>query len=184
MNFKKFLNEEQINEQEIQIQTLLFLVENVDTLNESTEDQLLEGLNDKLGKLGLKLHKSKGVLDYIKSFTTGIGKLFLYMIKGDQEKAKALLQSIKKEDILDFLFKLDLGTLHLFTGPLHMIDAWTGWDLSVKMKDHVEKGEGIIAIVKQALQKVRDGIYNLFQTDKQKTDKLLSYINNIDNEII
>lgn len=186
VKFQQFLNEEQlISEQEFQIQTLLFLAENLEMINESelSAEVILEGVNDKLNKLGLKIHKSKGILDYIKQFVGGIGKVFMYMIKGEHDKAKELLKSVKKEDVLDFLYKLDLGTLHLFTGPLHMIDAWTGWDLGVNLKAHVEKGEGMIHAVKTALDKVKKGVQELFNTNPAKQDKLNKYIQNLDAEI-
>lgn len=187
MSLKEFISEQrELHEAELKIQSLIFMVENLDIINESeiSEEEIYEGLNDKLGKIGLKIHKSKGILDYIKSFTSGIGKLFLLIIKGEEKKAMELVKSMKKEDFMDFLFKLDMGTLHLFTGPIHMIDAWTGWDLAANLKSHIDKGDGIVNVIKQAIEKVKSGVKELFQNDAKRQKELLSYIDNIDKEII
>ncbi len=166
MNFKEYLNES--NEMDLHLQALMFLLENENMLNESTE-ALDEAFDKHLNKLGLKLHKSKGIIDYIKGFSRGVGKIIFYLIKGDTEKAKELLKTVKKEDILDFLYKLDLGTLHLVTGPIHMIDAWFGYDLSVRMKEHMDKGEGLTDILKQSLEKLSSSIKQLFHGTKEKS---------------
>lgn len=193
MGFKQFLMEEAVVEQQLHIETLLFLSENMDKieqlslLNEDDQDtvlaQLEEGIHDKLGKAGLKLHKGKGILDYIKSFVGGVGKLMLYTVKGETEKAKELLKSIRKEDIMDFLYKLDLGTLHLFTGPLHMIDAWTGWDLAVKIEHKVKEGHDIAHTVKQAIAKTKEGIRKLFANDEKRQTKLLKVADRFAKEV-
>ena len=179
--YKTFLTESKLGlTTQEKIISLLVLMEHLDTLDlmsESIDEQLVtiaEGINDHLNKVGFKLHKSKGILDYIKSFAGGVGKVMFHIIKGDLDKAKELIKSISKEDILDFLYKLDLGTLHLFTGPIHMIDAWTGWDLAVNLKSHIEKGEGITDIIKKELQKVKEYISKLFPTDTEKQKELAS----------
>ena len=177
MKFKDYLNE--ATEMEAHLQALVFLMEqDLDTLNEDTIENLDEAFDKHLKKLGLKLHKSKGIIDYIKSFAKGAGKVLLYIIKGDHEKAKAILKDMKKEDILDFLYKLDLGTMHLVTGPIHMIDAWTGWDLAVNLSAHMEKGEGISIVLKQSITKVRDAVTQMFAGNQQK--RLLSHVDKIE----
>lgn len=184
--YKTFLTESKLGlTTQEKIISLLVLMEHLDTLDlmsESIDEQLVtiaEGINDHLNKVGFKLHKSKGILDYIKSFVGGVGKVMFHIIKGDLDKAKELIKSISKEDILDFLYKLDLGTLHLFTGPIHMIDAWTGWDLAVNLKSHIEKGEGITDIIKKELQKVKEYISKLFPTDTEKQKELASNLDTV-----
>lgn len=190
--FSKFLNENKngltINEK---VLAMVLFMESLDKLEFVTEARLeedlvviAEGINDHLSKVGFKIHKSKGILDYIKGFTTGVGKLMFYALKGDAEKAKELVKSISKEDVLDFLYKLDLGTMHLVTGPIHMIDAWTGWDLAVNLKTHIEKGEGISDIIKKELAKVKEYITKLFSSDTDKQKELNSYVDNILGTIV
>lgn len=184
--YKSFLTESKLGlTTQEKIISLLVLMEHLDTLDlmsESIDDQLItisEGINDHLNKIGFKIHKSKGILDYIKSFVGGVGKVMFHIIKGDLDKAKEIIKDLSKEDILDFLYKLDLGTLHLFTGPIHMIDAWTGWDLAVNLKSHIEKGEGITEIIKKELQKVKEYINKLFPTDTDKQKELSSNLDSV-----
>lgn len=184
--YKSFLTESKLGlTTQEKIISLLVLMEHLDTLDlmsESIDDQLItisEGINDHLNKIGFKIHKSKGILDYIKSFVGGTGKVMFHIIKGDLDKAKEIIKDLSKEDILDFLYKLDLGTLHLFTGPIHMIDAWTGWDLAVNLKSHIEKGEGITEIIKKELQKVKEYINKLFPTDTDKQKELSSNLDSV-----
>jgi len=184
MGFKNYINESQeLNEFESRMFVLANLMEeDLNSLNESSAEMLAEGIKDKLDKAGLKLHKGKGILDYIKNFTKGTGKLMLALFKGDTKKAKEILKTIEKEDILDFLYKLDLGTLHLVTGPLHTIDAWTGWDLSVKMKDHMQKASGVWDQLKDALHNVKQKIQVAF--GKDVGNKLTKHVNAIEQAIV
>lgn len=177
MNFQEYLNESA--EAELHIHALLFLLEqDLDALNESSDFEALdEAFDSHLKKIGLKLHKSKGILDYIKSFAKGAGKVIYYIIKGDHDKAKDVLKTMTKEDFLDFLYKLDLGTLHLITGPLHFIDAWSGWDLAVNMASHMKKAEDMGSILKQAIEKVKTAVVNMFTGKQQKN--LLSHVDKI-----
>lgn len=183
MSFQAYLTESrELTEMESNIVVLAYLLEeDLNTLNEADSELLAEGINDKLGKAGLKLHKGKGILNYIKDFMSGTGKLFLALFKGDTKKAKEILKSMEKEDILDFLYKLDLGTLHLVTGPLHTIDAWTGWDLSVKMKSHMQKAGNIFDEIKHALGTVKTKITTAF--DKAVSSKLIGKIGEIEQAV-
>ena len=66
--------------------------------------------------------------------------------------------------MLDFLLKLDMATLHVLTGPLHTIDAITGWHLWANVKDKADQGlkkakeaiDNLIAVAKTAEQSVKD----------------------------
>jgi len=183
MSFKSYINESRtLTEMESNIIVMAYLLEeNLDNMNETDYVMLAEGINDKLGKVGLKLHKGKGIIDYIKDFTMGVGRLFLALMKGDKNKAKEILKTVSKEDVLDFLYKLDLGTLHLITGPLHTIDAWTGWDLGVKVKQKMEKAKDIYQEIKHALQTVKQKIKTAF--DKKVAPKLISKIGEIEKVV-
>lgn len=171
MNFREY------TELDMRFAALIHIAENFDSLN---EEDLTESV---LKKLGLHAHKSKGILAYIKSFTSGAGKVFLHMIKGDLKKAKAVIQEVGKEDILDFLLKLDQGTLHLITGPIHAIDAWTGWHIWAAVKTRVDQGASLTAIVKDAIVKVKDGITKLYTTDKPRQTQLIGYVNKLELEL-
>jgi len=129
------------------------------TLNESV---LLEfkmpDISGALAKAGIHAKKGRGLIQMIASSGIHFAKIFHAAIKatgGDQEakvNLKELLsKKISKEDIIDFLLKLDQATMHLITGPIHMIEALTGWHIWAAVhkvrntaKDIVQKGKDII----------------------------------------
>ena len=162
-SFKEFIAEEITLEEKFI--GLVMAAEHLDSINES-ENDLDEAIKDVFNKTGLKIHKSKGILDYVKSFGTSVGKVFLYLFKGENEKAKAIVKSLKKEDVLDFLLKLDLGTLHLVTGPIHTIDAWTGWELGVNLNNKVKSSEEKLSVLQKTIENAKKLVKDLFSGKK------------------
>ena len=65
------------------------------------------------------------------------------IINKDGEAAKNVLKGLKKEDVLDFLLNLDMATLHIVSGPIHTIDAITGWHLWANVKDKAKGAKNI-----------------------------------------
>jgi hypothetical protein len=179
--FKTYLNENRIKADLLSATWIYILNEDLDNLNEADIKQVATKVTKNIEKVGFKIHKSTGVLEYIFKFLKGTGKLFYYMLKGDYDKAKEVLHSLKKEEVLDFLFKLDLGTLHLFTGPIHMIDAWTGWDLSVNLQSSIKKAEQLSKDFQQALVVIKDTIINAF-SGKPKNN-LLKCVNKLEKGV-
>ena len=59
--------------------------------------------------------------------------------EGYKEKMKDVVTKVQKEDVIDVLLKLDVLTLHAITGPIHMIDALTGWHIGPMVKAAVLK---------------------------------------------
>lgn len=163
------------------IATLVFLSEN-EFLNESLETlneaQVVESVNDWLKKVGLKLHKGDGIVDYIKQFSTGAGKIIIAAIKGDKEKVKEIANSLEKEKVVDFLLKLDMASLHLITGPIHFIDAITGWDLMVNIKHSAEGAKDVLKKFYSAIKAVKDSIVKVL--DGNKKEKMLKVVDNLE----
>ena len=115
-------------------------------LNESDFNELYEAFDFKdisskfkriFKKSGLHISKSDGLIQMILKSGKHIGKVIWYAMKaavGNEEDKQKLIQIIKETKIsssqlIDFLLKLDMLTLHAITGPIHMIDAVTGWHL-------------------------------------------------------
>jgi len=183
MNFKDYLLEEEIYEAQAidAVTTMLFLQENELHFDLMTEAAINESLNDWLGKVGLKLHKGKGIINYITQFGSLAGKMILAAIKGDTKKVKELAQQVTREEILDFLYKLDLATMHIVTGPIHFIDAITGWDLQVAM-DKVKKGtQDVLSKIWQAIMTIKDHVAKVLSPDHQKT--VLVNLQNLEKSI-
>jgi hypothetical protein len=143
----------------------------------SFNEDLNEGKIDNFAnKFGMKIHKSNGLIDYIKKFTMATGKLLLAAIKGDAETVKKIATSVTKEEFIDFLLKLDMATLHLITGPIHMIDAITGWDLSANLQHYTGHVKAVVVkSVKDALDYVKDKIDN-FMAPGEKREEMEKHV--------
>jgi hypothetical protein len=136
------------------------------------ESELLNeaNINDYLKKFGLKFHKEgPGLIDYIKDFTKGAGKLIVAAVKGNKEEVKRIAQTITKEKVLDFLLKLDTATLHIVTGPIHTIDAVTGWDLSATVEHAAKKSKDILKDIWATLKELQNKVLKAFDDTRKKT---------------
>lgn len=163
VTFKDYVNEAQFNREiETAVYGLIALNEAKYSLfegHENNSEYITEGVDDVLKTFGLGLEKkSQGVIGYVAKFTKGVGKLILAAIKGDRKKMKELLKSISKEEVLDFLLKLDMLTLHYVTGPIHLIDALTGWELWANIENIAKKSEVVINSIKKILNDLKDKI--------------------------
>jgi len=141
------------------------------TLNEGVVDSTKSFMN-KIGeiidkkvnpvakKAGLHIETKKGLLQYLAAATTSVAKLLYYAVdyyynknKDSKEKMIELAKSVKKEDIIDFLLKLDTLTLHLISGPIHQLDALTGTHIWANIKS---KAKNVTDVAKDAIKKVED----------------------------
>jgi hypothetical protein len=174
--FKQFIQANQLTTEEKLI-CMLCLAEESDMLNESVE--LIES---RLAKFGLHAVRSKGLIDYVKSIGTGAGGMLLAAIKGDKDKIKQIASGIEKSDVVDFFLKLDQATLHLVTGPLHMIDAITGWHIGADIHKHVEKAKSVIADVKDSIINVKDKLDVIIKNSK-KRQRVFSHIKKLETDI-
>lgn len=149
--------------------------------NMLNEGQWTDKLKGALKSVGFKAHKSgPGLIQIISSAGKHIAKLMWYSFKaakGDEEAKKMVKEIAKKEiqkgELVDFLLKLDTLTLHLLTGPLHMIEALTGWhiwsDIKKSTKDLKKRAEDAL----EQLKNISTGL-----AGKAK-DALLNYIGKI-----
>ncbi len=175
ITYKEYINERELNisKAEDKLSLLMFLVENEDSLNESletlNEEEMLEGIKDWLGKFGLKVHKGDGVIDYIRQFSSGAGKLIIAAIKGDKKKVQEIANSIEKEKVADFIFKLDMLTMHMLTGPIHFIDALTGWDLVANLKHAAKQVPNMLQDIWSSLTKIKDNVKSIVSSGHEKT---------------
>jgi len=177
MKFKEFLLEEQQDkcaQALIEIAALVEAYDTLDALNESVSDEMLEeSVKGILHKAGVHVAKGTGLIEYIFKGAKGLGSLFIAAIKGDTDRVKELARSVKKADVLDFLLKLDQATLHAVTGPIHFIDAVTGYHIGA---DIASKIEGAGKVIKGAMDKAKEVIHKSIQNLKIRSKML----NNID----
>lgn len=137
-SFKQF---NEIEELSVSIHNLIELQYFTDMdINLLTEETLTEfkmpDIMGAISKAGLHVKKGRGLIQMIASVGTHFAKILYHAIKasGGDEGSNSILKEllgkkIKKEDFIDFLLKLDQVTLHAITGPIHAIEAITGWHL-------------------------------------------------------
>jgi len=176
--FKEYIQNQQILESELAL--MIYSMENYNTIN---EDLLTEmNINDFLSKFGLKFHKEgPGLIDYVTDFIKGTGKIFVAAVKGDKEEVKRIASKVTKEYIMDFLLKLDAATLHVVTGPIHIVDAITGWDLWADLEKVSKRSKNIVQDVWKALIHLKDRILKAFDDNRQKS--LLSCVNKLEDMV-
>lgn len=148
------------------LELAMFMEENEYMLNEAIKNwgKKVGGL---LKKVGLHAHTGEGGLIWVlgKSSVT-MGQLFWNLVKaattGDKKAKEKVVEiaktEITKEQVLDFLLKLDTLTLHMVTGPLHMLDALTGWHIAVNIK---KASEPVVDRTKRAINHLRNLADNL-----------------------
>lgn len=131
-NFKKFITEEKKYDQLLNEITLI------------VDEPLNEKINVKsfLSKVGFSSEKhGGGLISILKNVSKHISKTIILAIKAyakkDEESKEELRLHLNKraskQEMLDFILRLDQLTLHAITGPIHMIDALTGWHLAADL---------------------------------------------------
>ena len=120
----------------------------------------------------LKKHSRGGLLSQLKSATTNGWKFLkaviqVYNKKITEEEFKAVWETLKPshKEIMDFLINLDMITLHMVTGPLHLIGAITGIHIDHIVGERLKKA-GIKTDSEAGL------ITNLYDIAKQLKDKV------------
>lgn len=179
LTFEEYHNEALLTCEE-KVAIFISLCEDEDLLNESPQD-MVELLEGKLSKLGLHLHRGRGLIDYIKMMGKGIGQLLVAAAKRDTKKMKEILSRVERGDVIDFLLKLDMATLHLVTGPIHTIDAITGWHLWADIQNHAEKAKNIVQDVINTIHELKNKIKKAFDPNKQK--KIIPVVDSLEASI-
>jgi hypothetical protein len=182
--FKDFLNEE--DQIQSLVKEMMFIMDtDSETLNEmmiAEDDALLEGKLKDFGK-GL-VHVSKGnrsLIKYFKSAGKGLGKMFIALMKGDVDTVKDIAKTVKSSDVLDFLLKLDAATLHLITGPIHSLEAITGWHIWANIQKAQKGSSKLVDKIKNAIKVIKQNIGSLIAGVKQK--EYLKYLDTIENSV-
>jgi hypothetical protein len=186
IKFSKFKEQTEYNESLKECLMTMAYIGTLENTNESalTEASILAGVADMFGKIeagfdkiGMKLHHGKGLIDYVKQFSGTGGKMLIAAIKQDKEEVKSLASTFDKAEFIDFLLKLDMVSMHLVTGPIHMIDAITGWDLMANLKSHAVKAENIIDSIEKAIADLKSKISTLM--DNSIADKINAFFDSI-----
>lgn len=180
MKFQNYLNEE-LNNDVISLIEISSFIEEYPEMNEAMSEWGGK-LKSALSKMGLHATKNKGLIQMIGKASANVSKLlwhaFMATITGKQEHKDKVTEiankKVTKEDLIDFLIRVDLVTLHVITGPIHIIDALTGWHIGPKLlkgvDDFVERGKRAI----EHLTFIRDK-----SKERSLKNKLSHYIKSI-----
>ena len=115
-----------------------------------TDDSLNEA--NWLSKLGLHVKKGKGLIQYFAQFGAGMAKLFKAAIKKDKAEVKRIIATeISKEDLIDFVMKLDMASLHILSTPIHFIESITGLHIAANLGNITDS---VKTVVKDAYDKI------------------------------
>ena len=77
---------------------------------------------------------------------------------------------------MDILMRLDLITLHAITGPIHIIDALTGWHIGV---DTMARAKEVDVKAKKVLQHLTDLSVTTMGDTKKKLNTFIKQIKNV-----
>lgn len=141
------------------------LLESLYVFQQLGSDNLTEAVNLRslkafLVRQGVKTKKAPGLLQTVLKGGVNTAKLMNLAIKtslgkpgaADELQKLKMSSKITKKTVLDFLFRLDVVSLHLFSGPIHSLDALFGWDLAHIIEKHVK---AVTIRVKTALDTLR-----------------------------
>ena len=167
---------QQMRDMEILIEMAMIVQDDM-TLDEAFNiDDLKKGGKALMSKLGMGSHKTG---DGLIQVALKSGKLMAEFVwhalrgaTGNQQSIERVKEiaatEITKEQFLDFVLKLDTATLHIVSGPLHAIDAWTGWHIWAHIKSKVDIG----------LDKAKQAIKDLAQAAHTAEDSVKVKIKN------
>ena len=145
---------------------------------------IMDNLNSALNKIGLKIEREKGLIDYLLAAGKTMAQFFLAALRGDKKTLKQLAnKEISKEALVDFVYKLDGATMHVLAGPLHFIEAVTGWNIAANFER-----EGMATKIRKTVSTFKDAIAFLYEKVKAafkgKTQKkLLNRIKAIEKQL-
>lgn len=193
MRLKEFLQDDVVL---ILLEGMAFedAVKNSNKIDEGIMDVVnitTSNIKSMLSKLGIHVDtNSRGILQYLAKSSVGMSKMMYYAYKAyynkDEDSKQALkdvIGSMKKEDVMDFFLKLDSMTMHVVSGPIHMIDAVAGlhiWaNVQKKMLPVIQRIEAAIKTIeslkdtvddkaKTQIQNYANGLRRIFELEGMK----------------
>ena len=178
--FKEFIIEDKLIEQTLF--ELLYIMDvdqkHLNEMFESDDNLIEEGFKD-IFKDIVKIKKEKGLIQQLKSAGINLSKLFVALIKGDTKAAKAVLKTVKKQDVISFIVNLDMATLHILSTPLHTLSAITGWHFDFEKVSKISMK--IVDKIKTAISIIKQNIGDIIGGKKEK--QYISYLDVIDKSI-
>lgn len=153
-------------EDAITILEFMMIVDSDDMLLSEERGESVKALFAKVSnKLGFASNNKKNLIGLLRSIgkTGALSILYAIQAQAGNEGAKekltqVLKKSNAKSEIIDFVIRADVLTLHLISTPIHMIDAIAGFDIADKIR---EKAVGGGERLKDAVELIQTSAKNL-----------------------
>jgi hypothetical protein len=171
-----------VNEDIKSILNLALFMDEDDITNES---KMFKKSKSILPKIGISVTKEgEGIFGKLKSkemkeFFKQLFKAF----RGDEDaknKVKKMSKGkVNKGDIINLLLKLDAVTLHMISGPIHVLEYLTGWKIS-----GVKKVKDIGKRIKTAIESLTNLANNLSGKHKKQVTNYISNIKRLESGVV
>ena len=132
------------NDKQQILEIAFFMSMNPNQLNENIGSSIMRAA--KKAGLNIKGSGGRGLISILSKTSKYMGQVMYYAFKahgGDKEarvKLKELLQKrVSREELFDFLLKLDAVTFSAITGPINIIDAIMGWSTVANIRKSAVK---------------------------------------------
>jgi len=185
-SFKDYINEDaddNIEHVMTLLEYMIILESGENLLNEGRMDSVKSTLSGIAKRLGISGHGNKNLLSVMSSVGKNARSALVYAMQafaGD-EKAKEKLKSLRgskevRAELGDLILRLDALTMHFLTGPIHMMDAITGFDLAEKIR---EAATGETHHIDNAIQTIEKAGSKLQRDKTSKVRKSLNLIKKV-----
>lgn len=154
-----------------------------DMINEGIVSDIKNTLKKSFSKSGLHAKQTDGIIQQLLKSEKLVSSLLYhafmsyYQYGHEQEQheqeIKKLMKKIKKEDLIDFLLRVDTLTMHLITGPIHTIDALTGTHIWADIKGKVEPAKKRATAAIKSLEDLKNSVEGKLKDQVQKYSNAL-----------
>ena len=161
-------------------------------INEGVMNTIKKGMSDVLKKAGIHVSQGEGLIQQLIKSEKYVSELLYHAFMGyynygseeniHKDKVKTLIKKIHKENLIDFLLRLDVMTMHLVTGPIHMIDALTGTHLWADIKSKVEPAKERARKAIRSLEDLKDIVDGKLKGQVQKYSNALRRVFGVGNQ--
>ena len=99
--------------------------------------------------------------------------------EGAREKLESVLKTSNiKSELIDLVIRADVLTLHMISGPIHIIDAITGFEIADKIREKAEIGSEKI---KDAVELIQRSSKKLPNPKTRRLEKSIRIIRRVFN---
>ena len=152
-------------------------------------EQKAENLKSLIGsiskKLGFAGSGRKNLISLLSSISKNAALSVVYAIQaqagreGAREKLESVLKTSNiKSELIDLVIRADVLTLHMISGPIHIIDAITGFEIADKIREKAEIGSEKI---KDAVELIQRSSKKLPNPKTRRLEKSIRIIRRVFN---